>query len=203
ARLRGEGNFIIAGDAEDQQRGLTADMLLSAHYACTHCGVSYEPPSPQLFSFNSPHGMCLDCDGLGSRFTFDPDLLIPDSNLSFYEGAIPIVGALRGMGRWRKHIYEGVAKTLAIDLKTAWKDLPVEQRDWLLNGAGDKHITFEWRVRGGGIWKHGDKWEGIIPQLVSSFKKTAAGPRRLQLEKYMRVVPCSTCRGQRLNPQAR
>src|SRR6266704_3327015 len=57
------------------------DLLLSAHYACTHCGRSYEPPSPQLFSFNSPHGMCPDCDGLGTRYTFDPDLLIPDPSL--------------------------------------------------------------------------------------------------------------------------
>ena len=61
----------------------------------------------------------------------------------------------------------------------------------------------EWKQRDGGIWKHGGKWEGIVPQLLSSFKKTAAGPRRLQLEKYMRVVRCPTCQGQRLNPQAR
>src|SRR5262249_12498196 len=87
------------------------DILLSARYACTYCERSYEPPSPQLFSFNSPTGMCLDCDGLGARYTFDPELLIPDPSLSFFDGAIPIVGALRGMGRWRKHIFEGVAKT--------------------------------------------------------------------------------------------
>jgi excinuclease ABC subunit A len=205
ALLLGEGNIIVAGDeaTEEDSDGDRADILLSAHYACTRCGVSYEPPSPQLFSFNSPHGMCPDCDGLGSRFTFDPELLVPDAGLSFYEGAIPIVGPLRGMGRWRKHIYEGIAATLGIDLKAPWKELPAEHRDWLLNGAGDRHITYEWKVRGGGVWKHGQKWEGIIPQLLSSFKKTAAGPRRLQLEKYMRVVPCPTCRGQRLNAQAR
>src|SRR5262249_50278761 len=66
----------------------------------------------------------------------------------------------------------------------------------------DQHITYEWKQRGGAVWKHGGKWEGIIPQLMSSFKKTAAGPRRLQLEKYMRVVPCAACNQQRLNPQA-
>jgi excinuclease ABC subunit A len=236
ALLLGEGNIIVAPDAEPGRQGekengrqgdddglfkaptslspglpfsppsaasLASDILLSAHYACTQCGLSYEPPSPQLFSFNSPHGMCPDCDGLGTRFTFDPELLIPDPNLSFYEGAIPIVGPLRGMGRWRKHIYEGLAKTLGINLKRPWKDMPVQHREWLLDGAGNQHITFEWRMRGGGVWKHGAKWEGIVPQLLSSFKKTAAGPRRLQLEKYMRVVPCSACGGQRLNPQAR
>jgi excinuclease ABC subunit A len=179
------------------------DLLLSAHYACTHCNRSYEPPSPQLFSFNSPQGMCPDCDGLGTRYTFDPDLLVPDPALSFFEGALPLVGPLRGMGRWRRHIFEGVARTLGIDLKTPWRDLPQEHRDLLLHGAGDRHITYEWKHRGGAVWKHGGKWEGIVPQLLSSFKKTAAGPRRLQLEKYMRVLRCPTCQGQRLNPQAR
>ena len=190
-------------DSDEGGRCLSSEILLSAHYACTHCQKSYEPPSPQMFSFNSPHGMCPDCDGLGTSYTFDPDLLIPDPSLSFFDGAVPIVGPLRGMGRWRKHIYEGVADTLDIDLKTPWRDLPAEQRQWLLHGSGDRHITFVWKQRGGGVWKHGGTWEGIVPQLLSSFKKTAAGPRRMQLEKYMRVVRCLTCKGQRLNPQAR
>jgi excinuclease ABC subunit A len=205
-----DGNIIIAVEdpeagpvPEEKEDVPSQEIILSAHYACTHCNKSYEPPSPQMFSFNSPHGMCLDCDGLGTRYSFDPDTLIPDPALSFYDGAIPLVGPLRGMGRWRKHIYEGVAKTLKIDLKKPWQKLPAEHQQALLHGAGGQHITFEWKVRGGNIWKHGGTWEGIIPQLLSSFKKTAAGPRRLQLEKYMRVMRCPTCRGQRLNPQAR
>jgi excinuclease ABC subunit A len=203
----GEGNLVVAVEADDahgsQPVGVESmDIVLSAHYACTYCGRSYEPPSPQLFSFNSPQGMCLDCDGLGARYTFDPDLLIPDPDLSFYEGAIPLVGPLRGMGRWRRHIYEGVAETLGIDLKKPWRNVPEEHRNWLLHGAGDRHITYSWTQRNG-VWKHGGTWEGIVPQLLSSFKKTAAGPRRMQLEKYMRVVRCPTCQGQRLNAQAR
>jgi excinuclease ABC subunit A len=213
-----EGNIIIGveipsaerqpAEAEQEPDASAAeehfeDLLLSAHYACLHCDKSYEPPSPQLFSFNSPHGMCPDCDGLGTRYTFEPALLVPDPALSFYDGAIPIVGPLRGMGRWRRHTYEGIARTLGIDLKTPWQNLSDEQRGWLLHGAGDRHITYEWKMRGGGVWKHGGTWEGIVPQLLTSFKKTAAGPRRLQLEKYMRVARCPTCRGQRLNPQAR
>jgi excinuclease ABC subunit A len=179
------------------------DILLSAHYACLHCNRSYEEPSPQLFSFNSPQGMCLDCDGLGTKFTFDPDLLIPDPSLSMYEGAIPLVGPIRGMGRWRKHIFEGVAKTFGIDLKKPWRLLPRDHQEVLLQGAGGRHIIFEWRQRGGGVWRHGGVWDGIVPQLLSSFKKTAAGPRRMQLEKYMRAIRCPACHGQRLNPQAR
>jgi excinuclease ABC subunit A len=204
-----EGSLIVSVEStvsETRPSGSgdsNEDILFSAHYACTHCNRSYEPPSPQLFSFNSPHGMCPDCDGLGTRFTFDPALLIPDPSLSFFNGAIPLVGKNRGMGRWRRHVYEGVATSLGIDLKKPWCELPRQHQEWLLYGSGDKHVTYEWKQRGGGVWKHGGKWEGIIPQLLSSFKKTAAGPRRLQLEKYMRVVRCPTCQGQRLNAQAR
>jgi excinuclease ABC subunit A len=217
-----EGNIIVSLESKDEGGRMTdepepreadssfilppssfEDIILSAHYACVHCNQSYEPPSPQMFSFNSPHGMCLDCDGLGMRYSFDPDLLVPDPTKSFYDGAVPIVGPLRGMGRWRKHVYEGIAKTLGIDLKSPWKDLPDDQKNYLLHGTGDRHIAFEWKMRGGKIWKHGGQWEGIVPQLLSSFKKTAAGPRRLQLEKYMRVMRCPTCQGHRLNAQAR
>src|SRR5262245_19801743 len=151
ALLLGEGSVIVAAEEEnldERERGRggdketgrqgdkksTTDLLLSAHYACTHCNRSYEPPSPQLFSFNSPHGMCPDCDGFGSRFSFDPDLLVPDPSLSMYEGAIPIVGPLRGMGRWRKHIFEGLVKSLGIDLRKPWLDLTQQERAWLLNG---------------------------------------------------------------------
>jgi len=179
------------------------DILFSAHYACTHCNVSYEPPSPQLFSFNSPHGMCLECDGLGTRYSFDPDLLVPDPSKSLYSGAIPLIGPIKDMGRWRKHIYQGVCSSLGIDLRAPWSKLPQQHRDWLLFGSGDTHITWEYKRRFGKSLKHGGKWQGIVPDLLAQFKKVTSGPRRLQLEKYMRVLRCPSCSGQRLNPQAR
>jgi excinuclease ABC subunit A len=208
-----DGNLVISIEPErdakapatedEQTSARSTDLLLSAKYACTHCNLSYEPPTPQLFSFNNPQGMCPECDGLGSKFTFDPDLLIPDPSLSFFDGAIPVVGSLKDMGRWRKHIFEGVGASLGINLKTPWKRLPEKQRLLLLYGSGDAHIVWEWKQRGGRVWKHGGKWEGIVPQLLSQFKKAAGGPKRMQLEKYMRVVRCPACGGERLNPQAR
>src|SRR5713101_7215172 len=158
----GEGSLIVAIEGNESKQDSSGakqkasrssildpqssseDILLSSQYACTYCHKSYEPPSPQLFSFNNPQGMCLECDGLGSRYTFDSDLLIPDPSLSFFDGAIPLVGRMRGMGRWRKHIFEGIAQTLGIDLKKPWKDMPAPHRDWILHGAGDQHITYEW-----------------------------------------------------------
>lgn len=199
----GEGTIIVVVEQEEGAKAPPDDLLLSARYACTRCELSYEPPTPQMFSFNNPQGMCSDCDGLGTRYTFDTELLIPDPSISFFEGALPLVGRLRGMGRWRRHIYEGVGSSLGIDLKQPWRDLPEDHRNLLLYGAGERHITYEWKQRNGSFWKHGGTWDGIIPQLLSSFKKTAAGPRRMQLEKYMRVVRCPSCQGQRLNAQAR
>src|SRR5262249_29827079 len=104
----------------------------SSQYACTHCGISYEPPTPQLFSFNSPLGMCPKCNGLGVRHDFLLDRLIPDDAKSLWQGAIDVLGPIGKIGRWRKHIYKGVANSIEKDLelaedsmlKTPWRDLP-------------------------------------------------------------------------------
>src|SRR5438445_13146633 len=103
--------------------------------------------------------MCLDCDGLGYRFSFDPDVLVPDTSLSFFDGAIPLVGRMRGMGRWRKHIFEGLARTVGIDLKTPWRDLPAQHQNVLFYGAGDRHITYARKMLAGAARKHGGKGE--------------------------------------------
>ncbi len=175
------------------------DILLSAGYACTTCGLSFEPPTPQMFSFNSPHGMCEHCDGLGARFDFDPELLVPDPSRSFLD---PCVAALRRPpGRWRRHIYEGVARHLGIDLKTRWRDLPQSARDALLYGTGEAHITFEWRGRHG-VWMHGGTYEGIVAELQTRHRKTSSAIARRFYEQFMRQATCPRCRGARLNAPA-
>ena len=187
-----------------------ADRLYSAHYACTHCGLSYEPPSPQLFSFNSPQGMCLDCNGLGDRFEFQLDRMIPDDSLSLWNGAIELLGPLKDVGKWRRHVYDGVAETLELDLslptgsvlKTPWAELSDEIRKALLFGTGSRHIVFHWRYNGG-IWKHGGTFAGLIPELLTNYSKARNPARRKQLEKYMEFARCTSCGGTRLCAQAR
>jgi excinuclease ABC subunit A len=186
------------------------DRLYSAHYACTHCNLSYEPPSPQLFSFNSPQGMCLDCNGLGERFEFQLDRLIPDDSLSLWSGAIELLGPLKEVGKWRRHIYDGVAETLEYDLqlpkgtvlKSAWRELPEQVRQSLLFGTGSRHIVFEWKYNGG-VWKHGGTFEGLLPELLKNYSKTRNPARRKQLENYMEFARCTSCNGTRLCSQAR
>ncbi len=186
------------------------EFSLSAHYACTHCGLSFEPPSPQLFSFNSPQGMCKECDGLGEIYSFDPERLVPNGDLSFALGAIELVGPWKDMGRWRRHIYQGVADTVerrmelehGTMLETPWRKLDPALRHLWLHGTGEEHITFTWRNGPHGN-KYGGHYEGIVPQLLSSYRTSKSKMQRRQLEKYMCVVPCATCDGARLNPQAR
>jgi excinuclease ABC subunit A len=176
-----------------------ADKVFSAKYACTHCSISFEPPTPQLFSFNSPTGMCMTCDGLGEVYDFDQDLLVPDPSLNFWA---PCVVPMRTkIGRWRRHIYEGVAKVLGVDLRQPWKDLPNEAREALLYGTGDRHIPFTWHWSGG-AWKHGGTFDGVVEELRDKYRKAKASFVREYYERFMRRGPCPDCRGGRLNEQA-
>ncbi len=206
----GDGNLVVAPDDDDSDDDHSGDVQLSAHYACTHCHLSFEPPSPQMFSFNSPQGMCDDCSGLGQIYTFNPARLIPDASKSFQQGCIALVGTWKQMGRWRRHIFRGVAETLermheleeGSVLETAWEELDSKLQKALLWGTGEEHITYTWRSGPSGH-KWGGKFEGIIPKLLSQYKTSRSRMQRRALEKYMSVVPCATCSGERLNAQAR
>jgi len=200
----GEGTVIVAPEGEP-------DLLLSSHYACAACGLSFDPPSPQLFSFNSPQGMCPGCDGLGVRHDFDPALLVPDPTLSVWNGAIVPLGPVKGMGKWRRHIFNGVAANIEADeggppkgamLKGPWKDLKPQWQDVWLHGTGDRVIVHRWKSRGKG-WAHAEKWQGVATDLMAKFRAASGGPTRARLEPYMRSMPCPDCKGSRLNPRAR
>jgi excinuclease ABC subunit A len=200
----GEGTVIIAVEGRP-------DLLLSSHFACATCGLSFDPPSPQLFSFNSPQGMCLACDGLGIRHDFDPDLLVPDPALSVWDGAIAPLGAVKELGKWRRHLFEGVAANLEADpdgprkgtmLKGPWRDLDEKWRRAWLHGTGDRMIVHRWKNRSR-VWSHGEKWAGVANELLAKYRGATGGPVRNQLEPFMRSMNCPDCCGARLNARAR
>lgn len=191
----GDGTMIVAADAN----GDKPEKVFSSKYACTKCAISFEPPTPQLFSFNSPQGMCMRCDGLGELMDFDPELLVPDPSLSFYA---PCIAPMRSkVGRWRRHIYDAVARAVGFDIRKPWKSLPENARRALLYGTGDLHITFEWRWSGG-VWKHGGPFAGVIEELREKYRKAKASFVRQYYEKFMRRGDCPECRGARLNAAA-
>ena len=189
------------------------DLMLSSEYACADCQVGFELPSPQLFSFNSPQGMCPECNGLGEEYTFDPAKLIPDPKKSFVKGCVVAIPSWSDMGRWRRMVYRGVAEFLARKfpqyslsakaiLETPWKDLPKLFQDKILYGTGEAHVTFTWRAGVNGQ-KWGGKYEGIVPQLLHAYRTSNSRIQKRHLEKYMDICRCGFCQGQRLNPQAR
>jgi excinuclease ABC subunit A len=114
------------------------------------------------------------------------------------QGAIFTVGPFKGMGRWRRHEYEGLANTLGFSLDTPWEKLAPEFRSAVLDGTGQRHITFRWRGQ-----LHGGHWAGVVPPLLEKYKKSTSPMHRAMYEKYMRILPCGGCEGARLNPQAR
>jgi excinuclease ABC subunit A len=221
----GRGTMIISVPAEhskpdagpaphlgDSGQAAPGDTVFSIDYACAECGISFEPPNPQMFSFNSPQGMCLECDGLGERFSFCPELLVPDENRkrSFKQGCFELLGKWKDLGRWKRHIYQGVADTIertrglvpGTMLETSWQELAPELQAIWLWGAGDEHITFTWRG-GNSPMKYGGRFDGLIPSLLSKYRNAKNRVLLMQLEKYMATTACPGCHGQRLNPQAR
>jgi excinuclease ABC subunit A len=187
------GNLIAVPEKEG-----AGEVMLSSHYACANCELSFEPPSPQLFSFNSPQGMCKTCDGIGQQYTFDPDLLIPDPTKSIRAGAFVTIGPLNKVGRWRRHLFEGLARTLDFSLDEPWEKLDPKIQSAVLYGTGKRVITYRWRNM-----HHGGLWEGVIPPMLSKYKAATSTFHRMAYEKYMRVQKCPDCDGARLNPQAR
>jgi len=179
----------------------SSDILLSSQYACPECDLSFEPPSPQLFSFNSPQGMCLQCDGMGATFDFVPQLLVKDPKKKFFEHAIDPMRFWGRMGKWRRHLYRGVARHVGFDIETPWGKLPKKAVDALLYGLGEQHVTFEWRWSGG-VYRHGSTFEGVLAELREKHRRSKSGFVRAYYEQFMRQSPCDTCRGGRLNAQA-
>ncbi len=200
------------GKAEDTKRkgAAVANRLYSANYACAESGLSYEPPSPQLFSFNSPLGMCMECNGLGLRHGFAASSIVVEEKKSIQNGALLFLPSLKKIGRWPRHILvssaEAIEKMVDMEagtlLKAKWKDLPAKAQQLWLYGTGDKHITFSWRTRGG-VYKHGGKWEGWINRLLDNYRNVKNPMLRRAMEKHLEVVTCPGCEGERLNKQAR
>ncbi len=200
-----DGNTEVPTGRQDVQ-----DKLYSIRYSCPESGLSYEPPSPQLFSFNSPIGMCPDCNGLGMRHGITLDTMVVDEKKSIQNGALLLLPSLRRMGRWPRHILKGAAaaieKMVSMDegslLKTKWQHVPEEAQKLWLTGTGERHIIFKFGHRGGS-YKHGGRWEGWTNRLLNDYRSSRNPMRRRQIEKHLEIVSCPSCKGERLNRQAR
>ena len=174
-------------------------LTFSQHLACPKCGVSYDELAPRNFSFNSPYGACEGCLGLGTKYEVDPELVIPDPEMTINEGAI---------APWRSahtqyftRMLEAVAKEFGIDLDKKWSKLSEKHRKIVMNGVQD-NVMVKYRNRYGRVREYSTSYEGIIPWIQRRHESSESDQSREQYESYMREVPCPSCKGARLKPSS-
>ncbi|MCX6533428.1 MAG: excinuclease ABC subunit UvrA [Actinobacteria bacterium] len=183
----------IVGDKSGDEESLT----FSQHLACTKCGTSFDEPAPRNFSFNSPFGACVTCDGLGTTFEVDPELVIPDPDLALNAGAIaPWRSATTGFFH---RVLESVAEDNKIDLTKPWNKLTAKTQKLVLHGLPG-NVTVKFKNRYGRARQFNTTFEGVIPWIKRRHESAESDWTREQYEGYMRLVPCSACEGARLKP---
>ncbi len=178
------------------------ELTFSEHFACEHCGISIGELEPRNFSFNSPHGACPECTGLGTKMEFDPDLVIPNRNLTLAEGA---VAAWMRSGfesaNWYAALFRGVAEHYGFSLDVPVRELPQEAIDVVLYGSGKEKVEVRYESKRGRLRSYQIPFEGVIPNLRRRYGQTQSDYMREEIERYMTAVPCPVCKGKRLKPE--
>ncbi|MBA2871354.1 excinuclease ABC subunit A [Anoxybacillus calidus] len=176
------------------------ELLFSEHHACPYCGFSIGELEPRMFSFNSPYGACPDCDGLGSKLEVDPDLVIPNDELTLREHAIAPWEPQSS--QYYPQLLEAVCNHYGIDMDTPVKDLPKHQLDKILYGSNGEKIYFRYENDFGQIRENYIEFEGVIRNVERRYRETSSDYIREQMEKYMAQQPCPTCKGNRLKKES-
>jgi excinuclease ABC subunit A len=174
-------------------------MLFSEKFACPDHGVSLPELQPRIFSFNSPHGACPRCTGLGAQQEIDPDLLVPDPTLSIDEGAL--VPWSVGGSSFYESVIQAIAERYEIPLDEPWENLTEEEQDLFLYGTEGERVYISYRNRMGRRRSYMLAFEGIIPSLERRYRETDSATQRERIEEYMSFRPCPTCKGARLKPE--
>ncbi|MCD6115647.1 excinuclease ABC subunit UvrA [bacterium] len=177
-------------------------MLLSALFACVHCSISYDAPSPRMFSFNSPFGACPVCNGLGIIMKIDPDLVVPDKEKSINQGAVQPWGNARD--GWYFSRLRTISKAFGFSLDTPFKDIDSEFQNIILYGAGDREFRFKYESankKTAGVFVN--KFEGVLKNLERRYRETTSQGIRNWIEGYMNVQTCPECGGSRLRKESR
>jgi len=177
------------------------DLLFSEYFSCPKCGINLPKIEPRNFSFNSPHGACPACTGLGAKLEVDPDLVIPNKKLTLAEGAIRPWSRTASNQTWYFRMLENVAKAHKFSVNVPVSKLSQKQLELVLYGTGDRRYNMNYEN------EHfsGDyttTYEGVVPNLERRYRETESDYIRSEIERYMRIYPCPTCQGKRLRPEA-
>lgn len=188
----GEGRVMI--DVIGQE-----ELLFSEHHACPHCGFSIGELEPRMFSFNSPFGACPSCDGLGSKLEVDPELVIPNKDLTLRQHAIAPWEPQSS--QYYPQLLEAVCTHYGIDMDIPVKDIPPHLFDKILYGSGSELIYFKYENDFGQVRENEIEFEGVLRNIERRYKETSSDYIREQMEKYMANQPCPTCKGYRLKKE--
>jgi len=187
------GNGLVVVNEPDAEK----DVLFSEHFACPDCNISLPALEPRNFSFNSPHGACPECTGLGTKLEIDQKLIIPNKKLSVYEGAIRPWARAASAGGWYIQMLESLASHYGFSLDVPVNKLKKSDLDIILYGTKGDRVPTTYRKE----YRHFEAqipFEGVIPNLERRYKETQSDYIRREIEKYMRIYPCPTCQGARL-----
>ena len=175
--------------------------LYSEKFACIDHGPVIPELEPRIFSFNSPHGACERCTGLGSQMEIDPIMVVPDPSLSLGEGAI--APWANSASNYYEQITEAIADKYGVDMETPWGQLSAEHQDLFLTGTNGDRVEVSYRNRYGRRRSYSTRFEGIISNLERRYRETDSEGVREKIEEYMSLVPCPVCKGARLRPESR
>jgi excinuclease ABC subunit A len=188
---------LVAIDVMDEEK--PRSMLFSEKFACPDHGVSLPELQPRIFSFNSPHGACPRCTGLGAQQEIDPDLLVPDPTVSIEDGAL--VPWAVGNSGFYESVIQAIADRYEIPLDEPWENLSDEEQDLFLYGTEGERVYVSYRNRMGRKRSYMLAFEGIIPSLERRYRETDSSTQRERIEEYMSFRPCPVCKGARLKPE--
>jgi excinuclease ABC subunit A len=173
--------------------------MYSQNFACPEHGVSLPELQPRIFSFNSPHGACPRCTGLGAQQEIDPDLLVPDASQSIDDGAL-VPWSVGGTGYYES-VIQAIADRYEIPTDVPWRELTTDQQDKFLYGTGGDKVYVQYRNRMGRRRSYMVDFEGIVSSLQRRYRETDSSSQRERIEEYMSFRPCPVCRGARLKPE--
>jgi excinuclease ABC subunit A len=188
---------LVAVDIVDEKS--PRSLLFSERFACPDHGVSLPELQPRIFSFNSPHGACPRCTGLGAQQEIDPDLLVPDPTVSIEEGAL--VPWAVGNSGFYESVIQAIADRYEIPLDEPWENLSDEEQDLFLYGTEGERLYVSYRNRMGRRRSYMLAFEGIVPSLERRYRETDSSTQRERIEEYMSFRPCPVCKGARLKPE--
>ncbi len=191
-RESSDGLVIVALDKKE--------LLFSQKNSCPDCGISVGELQPRMFSFNSPYGACTECHGLGVKIEFDVDFIVPDKKKTLSEGAIvPWKNTM--MGGYYMQLLDGLGKKHEFSMNTQWNVLSEEAKKAILYGTDEK-ISYKVQSKSGdSSWEGSSNFEGVVPNLERLYRQTQSEYRKQEMEKYMRELPCPSCKGKRLIPE--